>query len=108
MSKANLYWAWSQYFTPKDNLKDPYISPVYATVEQLVGQPTSLIITDDCGPLHASGETYAKNLIQAGVRVTATRYFGITHDFMMLNVLKDTPAAEGALAAACHFLRSLD
>ncbi|MAJ46434.1 MAG: hypothetical protein CBC35_03855 [Planctomycetes bacterium TMED75] len=108
LSKANLYWAWSQYFTPKDNLKDPYISPVYASVEQLVGQPTSLIITDDCGPLHASGEEYAKKLIQAGVRVTATRYFGITHDFMMLNALKDTPAAEGALAATCHFLQSLN
>jgi acetyl esterase len=108
LSKANLYWAWSQYFTPKDNLKSPYISPVYATVEQLEGQPTSMIITDDCGPLHASGEEYAKKLIQAGVRVTATRYFGITHDFMMLNALKDTPAAKGALAAACDFLRSLD
>ena len=108
LSKANLYWAWSKYFTPKDDLKNPLISPVYATVKQLVGQPTSLIITDDCGPLHASGEEYAKKLIQAGVRVTATRYFGITHDFMMLNALKDTPAAEGALAATCHFLQSLN
>lgn len=108
LSQANLYWAWSQYFTPKDNLKDPYISPVYASVEQLEGQPTTMVITDDCGPLHKSGEEYAKKLIQAGVDVTAMRFFGITHDFMMLNALKDTPAAKGALAAACYFLHSLD
>lgn len=108
LSKANLYWAWSQYFTPKDNLKDPYISPVYASVEQLEGMPTTMVITDDCGPLHASGEDYAKNLIQAGVDVTAMRFFGITHDFMMLNALKDTPAAKGSLAAACYFLNSMN
>ena len=108
LSKANLKWAWSAYFTSKDNLKTPYISPVYATVDQLVGQPRTMVITDDCGPLHASGETYAKNLISAGVEVTATRYFGITHDFMMLNALKDTPAAKAALAEACNFLRSVD
>ncbi|MEE2907564.1 MAG: alpha/beta hydrolase [Planctomycetota bacterium] len=108
LSKANLYWAWSQYFTPKDNLKSIYISPVYATVEQLEGQPQTMVITDDCGPLHGSGEQYAKNLIAAGVDVTAMRFFGITHDFMMLNALKDTPAAKGALAAACHYLRTLN
>ena len=107
LSKANLKWAWSAYFTSKDDLKTPYISPVYASLEQLVGQPRTMVITDDCGPLHKSGETYAKKLISAGVEVTATRYFGITHDFMMLNALKDTPAAKAALAEACNFLRSV-
>lgn len=108
LSKANLKWAWSYYFTSKDDLKTPYISPVYATVKQLVGQPPTLVITDDCGPLKTSGETYAKKLIAAGVDVTAVRYFGITHDFMMLNALKDTPAAKAARAEACHFLHSLE
>ena len=107
LSKANLSWAWSEYFSSDDNLMDPYISPVYASVEQLVGQPRTMVITGDCDPLHKSGEEYAKKLISAGVDVTATRYFGIIHDFMMLNALKDTPAAEGALAEACHFLHSL-
>ncbi|NQY92321.1 MAG: alpha/beta hydrolase, partial [Deltaproteobacteria bacterium] len=107
LSKANLKWAWSEYFTTGDDLMTPYISPVYATVEQLIGQPKTLVITVDCGPLHPSGETYAKNLIAAGVDVTAMRFFGITHDFMMLNALQDTPAAKGALAEACSFLHAL-
>ena len=107
LSKANLNWAWSKYLSDSKNLKAVDISPVYATPKQLQGLPKALIITGDCDPLHKSGEEYAKKLMVAGVDVTATRYFGITHDFMMLNALKDTPAAKGALAEACAFFKHL-
>ncbi|MDB5436751.1 MAG: lipase, partial [Phenylobacterium sp.] len=51
------------------------------------------------------GEAYARKLTQAGARVTATRYGGTVHDFVMLNALAETPAAQGAVSQAVTFLR---
>ncbi|ONK12999.1 hypothetical protein STBA_37560 [Streptomyces sp. MP131-18] len=42
----------------------------------------------------------------AGVPVIATRYQGIIHDFVMLNALRDTQAAEAAITQATTTLRS--
>ena len=107
LSKEGLEWAWSLYFDNDENLKDPLISPYYASVEQLSDMPPTLLITGDNDVLHESGETYAKNLIQAGVPVTANRYFGTIHDFMMLNALADTPSAKAARAESCFFFNDI-
>jgi acetyl esterase/lipase len=45
-------------------------------------------------------------LRQAGVQVTATRYQAIIHDFVMLNALRGTNAAEGAISQAIAYLRN--
>lgn len=39
------------------------------------------------------------------VDVTATRYEGIIHDFVMLNARRGTHAADAAMAQAVEFLR---
>jgi acetyl esterase len=44
--------------------------------------------------------------MQAGVTVTATRYLGTIHDFVMLNALAETPAARAAIDQATEFLRN--
>jgi len=41
--------------------------------------------------LRDEGEAYAHKLIEAGVPVTAIRYHGTIHDFVMLNPITDTP-----------------
>jgi len=41
----------------------------------------------------------------AGVRVTAARFQGTIHDFVMLNALAHTAAARGAIALATAWLR---
>ena len=74
-------------------------------MDQLQGLPSALIIVDECDVLRDEGEAYARKLIEAGVDVTATRYLGITHDFVMLNAITDTPAARGAIAQANDALR---
>jgi acetyl esterase len=51
------------------------------------------------------GEAYARELSDAGGRVTAVRYNGTIHDFVMLNALADTPAKCGAIAQAVGALR---
>ena len=52
------------------------------------------------------GEAYAAKLREAGVPVTAVRYAGIIHDFVMLNALRSTHAAQGAITQAIAYLRA--
>ena len=63
------------------------------------------MITGEADVLRDEGEAYAGKLREAGVDVTATRYEGIIHDFVMLNALRDTHAAQAAIAQATSYLR---
>jgi acetyl esterase/lipase len=51
------------------------------------------------------GEAFATRLRAAGVPVTATRYGGIIHDFVMLHPLAGTHAAKAATTQGAAFLR---
>ncbi|MEA2703949.1 MAG: acetyl esterase, partial [Actinomycetota bacterium] len=55
--------------------------------------------------LRDEGEAYAAKLREAGVPVIATRYQGIIHDFVMLNALRPTQAANAAISQAVGFIR---
>ena len=48
---------------------------------------------------------YARKMMEAGVHVTACRYQGTIHDFVMLNEIAETPAARGAIEQASEKLR---
>ena len=52
----------------------------------------------------AGRAAYANKLRDAGVAVTAVRYQGIIHDFVMLNALRETHAADAAIRQAIAFL----
>jgi acetyl esterase len=96
---------WDQYAPDASVRHESTASPLLASIDELQGLPSALIITDECDVLRDEGEAYARKLTEAGVEVTATRYLGIIHDFVMLNVLADTPAARGAIAQANNALR---
>lgn len=98
-------WFWDAYLPDRGARKERYVSPLNATLDQLKGLPPALVITDENDVLRDEGEAYARKLAQAGVRVTATRYLGAIHDFVMLNALAGTPAAQGAMSQAVTFLR---
>jgi acetyl esterase len=55
--------------------------------------------------LRDEGEAYARRLIDAGVDVTAVRYLGAIHAFVVLDALARTPPARAAVAQAGSFLR---
>ena len=80
-------------------------SPLRATTEQLAGLPPALVVTGDADVLRDEGEAYANKLRQAGVPVTAVCYQGVIHDFVMLNALRETHAAEAAIQQAVAALR---
>ncbi len=76
------------------------------TLEQLAGLPPALVITGEADVLRDEGEAYASKLREAGVPVTAVRYQGIIHDFVMLNALRDTHAADAAIEQAIATLHA--
>jgi acetyl esterase len=100
-----MQWFWDQY-TPDDIQRNEITaSPLRARLDQLEGLPPALVITGEADVLRDEGEAYAKKLRQAGVPVTAVRYQGIIHDFVMLNALRETHAADAAIKQAIAFLR---
>ncbi len=56
--------------------------------------------------LRDEGEAYAHWLMQAGVPVTAARYLGSIHDFVLLNAITATPAPRAAIAQAVAAIRA--
>jgi len=48
----------------------------------------------------------AQALLQVGICVTAVRFQGTIHDFVMLNALAHTTAARGAFDLATAWLRA--
>jgi acetyl esterase len=105
LTREAMKWFWDNYLPDVAARKQPLACPLQATPDQLRGLPPALVISGECDVLRDEGEAYAGRLIQAGVTVTATRYLAIIHDFVMLNVVTQTPAARGAIAQANSALR---
>ncbi|MFF9779928.1 alpha/beta hydrolase [Streptomyces sp. NPDC013978] len=99
-------WFWDQYTTSEKDRAEITASPLRATTEQLQGLPPALVITAEADVLRDEGEAYADKLREAGVAVTAVRYQGIIHDFVMLDALRGTHAAEAAIGQAIATLRT--
>ena len=100
-----MQWFWDQYTTDEAERAQITASPLRASTEQLTGLPPALVITGEADVLRDEGEAYANKLREAGVPVTAVRYQGIIHDFVMLNALRETHAAEAAISQAISALR---
>jgi acetyl esterase len=105
LTRAAMQGCWRHY-APDPGVRDePTASPVHAPRAQLQGLPPALVITAESDVVRDEGEAYGHQLMQAGVPVTATRYLGTIHDFVLLNALTHTPAARAALAQANDALR---
>src|SRR5258708_10108418 len=100
-----MQWFWDQYTTDDAERNEITASPLRASIEQLAGLPKALVITDEADVLREEGEAYGRKLRQAGVDVTAVRYEGVFHDFMMLNALAETNAARDATAQTARALK---
>lgn len=101
-----MQWFWDQYLPDVARRAEPLASPLRASHAQLAGLPPALVITGEADVLRDEGEAYASKLRAAGVPVTAVRFQGIIHDFVMLNALAETQACRGAMTLATAMLRA--
>jgi acetyl esterase len=100
-----MQWFWDQYAPDQDQRDEITASPLRATTDQLAGLPPALVITAEADVLRDEGEAYGRKLREAGVDVTATRYEGVIHDFMMLNALRESNGAKAAITQAIAYLK---
>jgi acetyl esterase len=105
LRRDTMMWCWDQYTRNPGERNEITASPLRAGTQQLKGLPPALVITCEADVLRDEGEAYANKLRKAGVCVTAVRFQGTIHGFVMLNALAATAAARGAITLATAWLR---
>lgn len=73
------------YCNSRENRKNPLISPIFATTEQVRTFPPTLILTASQDSLHKEAEDFKDKLIDAGVIVSHKRFEGSRHGFTLSN-----------------------
>ena len=107
LARDGMKWFWDQYTTDPAQRAEITASPLRASLEELAGLPPALVIVGEADVLRDEGEAYAAKLREAGVPVTAVRYQGIIHDFVMVNAMRDTHAARAATRQGGEFLHDI-
>lgn len=102
--RAGMMWFWNQYTTSKYERNKITVSPLRANKEQLRNLPEAMILNGEADVLRDEGEAYARKLRDAGVPVTAMRFQGMIHDFVMLNALDQTKACRAAMDASVSWI----
>lgn len=105
LTRDGMQWFWDAYTTDKAQRAEKYASPLQATLDDLTGLPKTLVITDEADVLRDEGEQYANKLREAGVDVTSVRVAGMVHDFLLLDSLRNTKAANVARGLAIDALK---
>lgn len=105
LTRGAMRWFFDQYEPDVKKRKDVLISPLGASIKDLADLPPALIVTAEADVLRDEGEMYASKLRAAGVDVSAIRCLSIIHDFLMLNRLQESNAANIALNAISYFLK---
>ena len=97
LARDFMKYGWDLYAPDEKTRNNPYVSPLRASLDELRGLPPTLVITAENDPLRDEGEAYARKLKNAGVDVTAIRYNGVIHDFVLLNAIRQVPEVRAAL-----------
>jgi acetyl esterase/lipase len=105
LARAFMKYGWDLYAPDEKARNNPYVSPLRASNQELMGLPPALVITAENDPLRDEGEAYALKLKAAGVDVTAVRYNGMIHDFVLLNAISQLPEVGAAIDQASDGIR---
>ena len=95
LTRDGMKWSWNHYCDPQERTQH-HAAPLQSTLDQLTGLPPTLVITDEADVLRDEGEKHANRLREAGVDVTSVRVAAMVHDFLLLDSLRNTRAANVA------------
>lgn len=104
LAKEGMQWFWDQYTTDPEERLEITASPLRATIEDLKGLPSAMILNAEADVLRDEGEEYANKLREAGVEVTQMRFQGIIHDFVMVNSMDQTNATRAAMDVSTSWI----
>lgn len=106
--RDGMIWFWNQYTRSKTDRDEITASPLRACIEQLRDLPEAMILNGQADVLRDEGEAFGEKLRLAGVPVTALRFQGIIHDFVMLNSLDQTRACRAAMDASTEWINRMN
>jgi acetyl esterase len=87
LSRGIMQWFWECYVEKPEQLRDPLVSPLFAT--QLANLPPASVTSAEFDPLRDEGEQYANHLQAAGIPVVVRRYNGMIHGFISMPLLTE-------------------
>ena len=102
LGKADMEWFVKNTVSSMDDAKDPRLNLVGR--DDLADLPSATVITAEIDPLRSEGQAYAAKLEEAGVKVNAKTYPGVTHEFF--GMAKVVPAAKEATDMAVADLKA--
>jgi acetyl esterase len=80
------------YFHPNVDMRDPVVSPLFFTTEDLTGLPRTTVIFGENDGFRSHSEVFIDMLKAASVKVTSLMLEGEYHAIMGHKVARDTPA----------------
>lgn len=104
LTRDGMKWFWDQYTSDDAQRQEKCASPLQTPDDELKGLPQTLVITDEADVLRDEGEQYANKLRANGVDVTSVRVAAMVHDFLLLDSLRNTKAANVARGLAIEAL----
>lgn len=102
--REGMKWFWDQYEPDIQKRNSILATPLKADIELLRNMPDAMILNGEADVLRDEGEAYANKLREAGNDVTALRFQGMIHDFVMLNSLDETDACRAAMDVSTEWI----
>ncbi len=94
----------NRFYRANVPLGNPYVSPVLAKRDALIGFPPTIIHTADHDTLAAEAENFGQHLIAANVTVTMHRYLNSLHGF----TVGETGEGQASFLAMVRHIRQLN
>jgi acetyl esterase/lipase len=107
LSQYAMQWFWNHYLPDRASRSDFLASPLRATPDVFAGFPSTLVVTCEYDILCDEGEQLAALLTSADVQVTAVRWLGALHGFLVTEQLSDSVSARRCMGLIADFCREV-
>lgn len=102
---STMQWFWQKYLSEEAQGAQPGASPLRADEKLLAQCPPTMIVTCEYDVLRDEGEEYAARLAGAGVDVTAVRWLGSLHGFLVTESLAGSTSAQACIDTVAEYIK---